>query len=55
MMMTTYEFCKQLVGSWNGRVDSITTRIDAIYLMGRITAEQYIELMSILGVPANNE
>ena len=51
----TYEFCMKLVTNWNGRTDTLAVKIDVLYLMGRITLEQYTEIMGYLGVPSNNE
>ena len=51
----TYEFCIKLIEKGYGRTSWFVGRIDVLYMLGRLTTEEYLDLIEKLGVITIND
>ena len=54
-MNTIYVLLKRLIATKNYRKEELEYKIDVFYTMGRITDEQYLELLGLLNPPIHVE
>ena len=54
-MNTIYVLLKRLIATKNYRKEALEYKIDVFYTMGRITDEQYLELLGLLNPPIHVE
>lgn len=54
-MNTIYVLLKRLIATKNYRKEELEYKIDVFYTMGRITDEQYLELLGLLNQPIHVE
>ena len=54
-MNTIYVLLKRLIATKNYRKEALEYKIDVLYTTGRITDEQYLELLGLLNPPIHVE